>query len=325
MLYLAPVFLIVIAYIIGELFSGLFKYKEAILAEKCLLGTFLLAIFFEGFVLLAIKEEIPFKALCIAFSVLLLVIIALCVIFVSKRIYKNLEIKDPIDMGPIAMVVSIFAVQCICFFVFMPDAASDYTVELVNTTLYSNEIYTLNPGTGEVLQGMTFRGKIVSLPVFYAYISTLFGGNVSCLIYRAIPIWSLTLNFICYGLWAIYLFKNDERRQIKVAIFLTSLGVLNICGMFSKNCIFYNQMFKGFNGETICFSVIIPYCIYCALYMISNKVNNKWINILLALVCSIALTDYQKGFVPTIIVVLICCSIHLVNRIRRWIKNASNN
>lgn len=331
MLYLAPIFLLVIAYLTGEILSTILRDKNSNIAEKCLIGTFALLVIFEGFVLVAQRINLSFNRMCIFYSVLLILIVAINAVFLSKRIYENLVVKEPISIEPIVMIVVIILIQVAGFFILMPDVTADYTLETVNTTIVSDSIYKYNPGTGKVFQnGLTLRGGIVTLPIFYAYLEKVFNhvsisgndftGNIACLIYRAIPTWGLLLSFICYGTWANYLFKKDKRIQLKVAIFLTGLGLLNICGMFSKNCIFYNQMFRGFRGETICFSVIIPYAIYCLMKMINNKNNVKWINVLLALLCTVMLVDYQKGFVPTVIAILICIAIHFINRLGRWLK-----
>lgn len=321
MLYLAPIFLLVISYLLGELFTSVIRDNQIGIAERCLVGTFIFFTVFEAFNLVTIKLEGSFKIMSIAFTIFLLAIILVCGVFIAKKIYEHLEVKNPINIKPILIIACVIFVQVICFFILMPDTEGDCTVSTVNTTLMSDRIYENHPEMGDTFEyGITFRGKLVALPIMYSYIKTLFSGSTVCLVYRAIPIWTLLLSFICYGIWAKYLFKKDENVDIKVVLFLMGLGLLNMCGIFSKNCIFYNQMFRGFRGETIVFAVIAPYCLYCLLYMVNTKTNKKWIYIFLSLLAEITIADFQKGFIPTIISLLVFILLHHVARLWRWIK-----
>lgn len=321
MLYLAPLFLLVISYIFGEITVALFRDDNIVAAEKCLIGTFVLLISFEMFYIPAVYFSIPFHITCRMFSLFLLAVIVLALLFNGKRMAKNIRINNPVDLKPCIHVLLILAIQIICFFVLMPDKTMDQTIETVNMTLASDSFYGNHPGTGEAYTGgMTVRGVFVSLPYFFSYVYSLFEGNTACFVYRAMPMWSLFLSFICYGLWARLLFENEERIDGKISIFLTGLGLLNLSGMFSKDCIFYSQMFRGFRGETICFVMILPYCIYVLLEMICKKNNKKVIYIIMALLAELTIADHEKCFIPTIACILLGIIMCQCVRFWRWIK-----
>lgn len=321
MIYLAPLFLIVISYFFGELFCFIIRDEKSNIAEKTIIGTILMLLSFEGFSLVTIKMVSSFKFTCFLYSIFLLLVVLLAIIVTHKKIFDSIRIRNLIDVKPIIAVVIIFMLQVFAFFILMPDTSLDYTLETVNTTIASDLIYENHPGLGDTFKyGITFRGKIVALPIFYAYLKTLFNGNTACFIYRAIPIWSLILNMLCYGVWAGHLFIKTANYKYKISVFLLGLGALNLCGMFSQNCIFYNQMFRGFRGGTICFSFLLPYCIYCLFSMANTKKNNKWIYIFLALICSLTLTDYEKGFIPIVLSVFLGIAAYHVNKLGRWIQ-----
>lgn len=320
-MYLAPVFLLVISYVFGELYWLVTGKKEMGVTEKCIVGTFLLLLSFELGNLLSIKTQTSFESLCDIYSIFLLIVVLLAAILLSKDIYKHLYVSEPVDVLPSLAVLAVLLLQFACFFYLMPDLTSDYTLETINTTIESNLIYENHPGMGETFQyGITFRGKLVSLPIFYAYLSTLFTGEKASFLYRAIPIWTLLISYIVYGLWANILFKKENRKKVMIAMFLVGVGIINLSGMFSKNCIFYNQMFRGFRGETIIFTTILPYCVYCIFKLLEDRKNDRWLNIVLALAASVALADYQRGFLPCVISIIVCVLIYLTGKIWRWIK-----
>lgn len=321
MLYLTPILLLVIAYMYGELVFIIIGDKDSSIAEKCIVGTFLLLITFEIFFAIAMYNSIPFHILCKTYSIFLLLMMILILFALRGRLFKSLLVNNPVNIKPCILVLAMLLIQIACFFVLMPDTNLDQTLETINATIASDAIYSVHPGIGESFNGgMYVRGIFVSLPIFYSYIYSLFDGNTACFVYRAIPSWTLFLSFISYGIWAKFLFNKEEKIEEKISIFLTGLGLLNLSGMFSKDCVFYSQMFRGFRGETISFTVILPYCVYCIIYMINTKTNRKMIYLFLALLAELSIADYEKCFIPTVACVLLCIIIYHINKAWRWFK-----
>lgn len=321
MVYLAPVFLILIAYVLGELITSVLRDLSSSIAEKCLIGTFVLLLSWEGIVLPSIKLLLPFSFVCKIFSLFLILILLVTGTILGKRIYKNLYVKEPLVLYPISLIVAILIVQIFVICIVKPDITYDFSVETVNTTLNTDLIYEHNPLTGGVYEyGMSLSGKVVTLPLLYAYLTRLFGCSASYLVYRGMSIWSLFLSFMGFSLWPLILFVKNEKRALKTAIFLVGVGLLNLSSLFSSECIFSNVIYKGFAGETLVFAVVEPYIIITYYKGFSERKWQCYCYIVLALLSTIMMTSYERGLIPCIISLILCILISVVSHVRRWIN-----
>lgn len=321
MVYLAPLFLIIISYIMGSLLCTGVKDKPVHPAEVCIIGTMSVLLLWEAIILPSIKLLASFAVVSVTYSIILIGIVVLSLILARKFIAQNMRVSEPISPVPVIIIGIILGIQIAFFFLFYPDRNYDFTLETVNTTLESDLIYENHPGMGSTfLYGITFRGKIVTFPLFIAYLAKLFPGNVPCLVYRSIPTWTLFCSFMVYGLWAKALFTEDKQGKKKGTFFLLGVGLLNIFGSFSKDCIFYYQMFRGFSGDTFCYTVLIPYAVYRSFQLFYNKKYGSVIYIMMVAMTCLCVTDVKKGFVPMIICMVISGIVALGYRIRRWLK-----
>ncbi|MDE6687072.1 MAG: hypothetical protein K2J95_10195 [Lachnospiraceae bacterium] len=326
MYWLLPVFLLFAAYMMGSLIKKLLHDSEQRFSEAVLVGTLLMFLLWEFLVLPAIKIVASFSVVSRIYSGLLLAIFILSFVFCNKEIRKQWKTASFRVSGPALAWGVLFLIQIGCFLMLAPDVSGDFTVETVNTTIQSDLIYENHPGMGDTfVYGITFRGKLVSLPLFYAYlkelfcVGELFPCHASVLVYRMIPIWGLLLSYMVYGLWAdVFLGKTDMSRN-KRALFFIGLGFINIFGVYSEDSIFYYQMYRGFRGETLVFAVLIPYTIYLCWQIYSNKKYASVIYLLMAGITTLVLTDYQKGFMPFVMVFFICSLIAAGYRVRRWL------
>ena len=207
MAFLLPVYLITASYLCGRTLQGLFEERKnnclPKAGETCLIGMFALLLLWEILVLPAIKLQLSFQVLTQLYSILLLMICARGAITCSRELGK-FRIEKPMDLRSPAAVFAIlvFLVQVACYFLFYPDTMNDMTVETVVTTLSSDLIYENHPLMGSTFKyGITFRGKLVSLPLFYAYLKLITGSRAVSIVYRLAPFMSLLLNYTVYGLW----------------------------------------------------------------------------------------------------------------------------
>jgi hypothetical protein len=168
--------------------------------------------------------------------------------------------------------------------------------------------------------GITFRGKIVTLPLFYAYLATIFQGEIPALIYRCVPFWSILLSYLGYFLWANVLFGKEEKKIEKIAVFLGGIGLLNLSGSFSDSGIFYNQMERGFRGETFLFAVWIPFVVYLCYQIYVSKRYHAIVYLVLVVLTGLCITDVQKGMVPILFAVIISTLVMVGFRVGRWIR-----
>lgn len=274
----------------------------------------------------AIKMVASFSLVSRIYSGLLLAIFILTVVFCNKEIRKQWK-AAPIHITGLFPLLSILLVIQIGFLTrLVPDVSGDFTVETVNTTIQSDLIYENHPGMGDTFAyGITFRGKLVSLPLFYAYLKELFSfGEVfpchaSVIVYRMIPIWGLLLSYLVYGLWAGVFFGRTDQGGRRAVLFFIGLGVIILFGSYSEDSIFYYQMYRGFRGETLVFAVLIPYAIYLCWQIYCNKKYVSVIYLIMTGITTLILTDYQKGFMPFIMAFLICSLVAAGYWLRRWL------
>ena len=326
MAFLLPVFLITVSYLCGRSLQGLFEERKnnslPKAGETCLIGMFALLLLWEILVLPAIKLLLSFRVLTQLYSILLLLICARGAITCSRE-QGRFRVAKPMDAASPAAVVAIllFLVQVVSYFLFYPDTTNDMTVETVVTTLSSDLIYENHPLMGSTFKyGITFRGKLVSLPLFYAYLKLISGGRAVSIVYCVAPFMSLLLNYAVYGLWIDQFTEPlKDRSRMKALSFLV-LGVLNLSGSFSHDSIFYYLIHKGFRGETIVFGAVLPYILYLCFRIFIHHENRKILWLLMALAVTVPLVDVQRGLLPCGICVVIMLLIVLFGAIGKKVK-----
>lgn len=326
MVWFLPAFLLFISYLMGSLIKKLLRDSEQKALETVLIGTFLMLLLWEFLVLPAIKLVASFAVVSRIYSGLLLAIFILSFIFCNKEMRKQWKTASIHVSGLTLALIVLFLMQAGRFLLLTPDVSGDFTAETVNTALQSDLIYENHPGMGDTFAyGITFRGKLVSLPLFYAYLKGLFSGgelfpcHAAVLVYRIIPIWGLLLSYMVYGLWADVFFGKTDMSRDRAALFFIGLGFINIFGAYSENSILYYQMYRGFRGETIVFAVLIPYTIYLCWQVYGNKKYASIIYLIMTGITTLILTDYQKGLMPFVIVFFICSLIAAGYWLRRWL------
>lgn len=321
MVYFAPLFLIIIAYLLGSLVQAVLRDKNSKLPETILVGTLVMLLLWEAVILPSIKLLASFRGVCKVYSGLLLLLVLISVIVAGRRMTGQHKITRIYDVWPLAGALGVMVLQIIFIFMLVPNLYRDYTIETVNTTLVSDLIYENHPGLGTTFEyGITFRGKLVTLPLFYAYLVQIFGEAAATMVFRVVPIWMLLLNAFAYWNLGNHIFKKDESEWNRSFIFVIGIGLLNIFGSFAKNCIFYYQMHRGFRGETMIYGILLPFSLCLCSRIFVQRDYVKVVYLLLILLASIAVTDYQKGFIPILLSVIICLLLSVISKVRRWIR-----
>lgn len=332
MAFLLPIFLITASYLCGRTLQGLFVKLNnqernttltlAKAGETCLIGMFGLLLLWEALVLPAIKLLFSFEVLTQIYSALLLLICAKGAITCSRDMGKYRYTPGPDWLSPAAVLaVLVFILQAVSYFFFYPDTGNDATVETVVTTVSSDLIYENHPYMGSTfVYGITFRGKLVSLPLFYAYLKTISAGRAVTIVYCIAPLMSLLLNYAVYGIW-IEQFTEQAKNptRLKAQCFLI-LGLLNLSGSFSHDSVFYYLIHKGFRGETIVFGAILPYVLYLCFRIFVHHEYPKLLRLFLALAVTIPIADVQRGLLPCTMCVVIMLLIVLVWQFGKKVK-----
>lgn len=187
-----------------------------------------------------------------------------------------------------------------------PDVTGDFTLETIRTTLQTDSIYQYNSLTGQVLEeGMPIRQQILTLPFFQAFLSVFFNVEVTLILYKIFPCYTLFLTLLVYSRFAGTLFLKQKEHQM---IFMFIISFMLLVGDYAYAAPAALMLHQGFTGNAMCAGVIIPFGIYAC-------INRKW---LLACVCVVAelflvWTTYGLGF--SVLVIFLFMLIGIVGKI----------
>ena len=324
MCYTAPIVLLALAYAYGTFIKVIVRDDDSRIGESCIIGTFFVLILWEVVTLIYdryIKIDNIFDIVKRTYTLLLIGIFILAASFVYKRVFKKIKIEKSIEKLPIIIVAAVLVFEFMGFFIFHPDIRGDLSVETVNTITVTNNFFDYDYATGQIRESaLTLKEKFNVLPLFYSYLTDVFKENASIVVFRCVPMWVLALSFMSYGLWAEMLFGNDEKKSLREALFLVGVGMINLCGTFSENSIFYYQSMKGFSSNTFCYTIIIPFTIYEFYSLFSNHRIKCLVYILLAGVTALFVSSFANGLIPFGISSLLCVLIAIGYKVRRKMR-----
>lgn len=204
----------------------------------------------------------------------------------------------------ISLVGFIIIMQIIWYFWgHLPYIKGDITVETVRTILTTDEIYTVNPMTGQAFtQGMPNRLKILVLPTLYAVICKITGIDPLLLCYSVIPSVVLIISYFVYSRWAVYLFPREGKKQ---AIFMLFTALVYQFGCYGMSMVSFLLFFQGYQGAAFRAGVILPYALLCCL-------TGKWRSVILCILAEACIVWTLYGLGYTVIVVLVFLAIRVL-------------
>ncbi len=320
MVYLLPVFLLGEGVLLGRLLRLIFKKDVRMsLAEDCLIGTCGMLLIWQLFMMPGIKCNLSFSLLCRIYSGVLFVCACVSALIAPGREVRSSKGEN--NLWIILIAALIFCLQIAFYFAFVPDREGDFTLETVNATLQSGRIYMNHPATGQAfVQDMSFRGKLVTLPLFYAYLCRLVPDASLQVVCRAVPVWILALSYMAYSAWMDVFFSKSDKEGLLRGVGYTIIGLLNIGGSFSGNGIFYYQLHRGYRGETLVYSVLLPFFIYLIYRACSNKKPIWFIYSCVVFLTSFCVVDIQKGAAPLLLGFAVCSLIAIAETIRKKVQ-----
>lgn len=312
MVYILPVFMIIVAYFSGRLPEVLLKdkknrIKSASKGETCLTGMFLLFLIWDILALassyLGIDVMVTVRVYVTVMAVIL--ITANILLFRKrkpKKWYSDIQIS-----GKFYVAVLLFVIQAVMIFLIAPDVPDDNVKTAVMTLLDAGKFHVVNPETG-MTEGynVSFWGRIPELDSYYAMLSCLTDHKTDVLIYVVIPLIVLMFSYMAYGLWIDLLCDSTEEGKVKKSVLYIVIGMLNICGSISTSGIFYYQLHCGFRAEVIVYSVLVPYTAYLCYRIFREKDHSCVIRLVLTCLTSLTVTEPVKGLVPLLAVAAVC-------------------
>lgn len=137
--------------------------------------------------------------------------------------------------------------------------AGDITLETVESFLASDEIYQVNPLTGQPYAlGIPMRLKILSLPTLYGALCRFAGLEASQVVMRIVPVVVLAAAYMVYYRLAEVLFGSSRSRK---AMFLLVVTLLFWLGDYIPVMDGFGLLHAGFRGTTIRSCILVPYTV----------------------------------------------------------------
>ncbi|MCR5011315.1 MAG: hypothetical protein K6A72_03165 [Lachnospiraceae bacterium] len=330
MVYILPVFVIIVAYFSGRMPEVLFKvnkrnHKPENKGETCLNGMFLLFIIWDLLALGASYLGIGFTVIVrIYVGVLGVILIASNVILYLRRKPKKWY-SDITIPNIFIFAVAVFLLQIALIYFIAPDVSEDNIKVSVLTIISDGRLHVTDPGTG-ISEGYSVNllGRIPELDSFYAMLAYLSEFKTEDLMYRSVPVIVLMFSYMAYGMWVDLLCDKTEEGKRKKSILYVVIGTLNICGSISTSGIYYYQMHCGFRPEVIIFSVFVPYVTYLCIRIFRDRDHVCIASLVLTYIASLGITSLARGFVPLAAVTVISAVIIIWGDLavkHGWIRN----
>lgn len=322
-------YLIIVPFLLGTLACNIIKEKGRNQIETYLTGVLFLFLLFQGLMVLTIKAEFTFHRLVTVFSLITAVLCITSLAVCRRELIKSLKIR-PVKLYSFTIIaIVLFVAQALFLWLELPELGNSITVETVQTTIATDSVYRFHPSTGTPFSpGMTFLGKLVSLPIFYSYLCDMFELDILQGVCQIIPIWLLLLSYMGYGLLASRILEGGTDKGKKVAMFLAGYGVFNLFGNYSSLMTPYQIFHSGFEGNTITMTVLLP-MLMCELLQMVNQLeagekrffkSGMWrsgLGILLLIAATVCITGVDSAFYRILISIILFVGIYEIGKIKR--------
>lgn len=133
----------------------------------------------------------------------------------------------------------------------------DITVETVESFLYTDGIYQVNPLTGApYLEGIPLRLEILCLPTLYGALSRMSGLSPRFVVWTLVPVMTLLLSYCAFFCLGQCLFPADQKKR---KIFLIITALIFWAGGYHYVMDGFGVLYSGFRGTVIRNTVLMPY------------------------------------------------------------------
>lgn len=256
----------IMPYLAGYVGKRITGQKEMSQIETYLTGFFLLFLA-QGFVFSAgVFLGWSFDTTC---TVMQYVQLGIQVIFLilaginllpSKRKQVKIEKLRKEERILLCCMLIVFILVVLKIFASKEGMRSDALLETVRTTLSTGTMFQYHPLTGQKLElGLITSKKIVTLPLYYAYLTKLTGMDPAVLLYDVLGVQTLVT---VYFVSALLISRVCSQVKRKVFLFELFLGLLLLSGDYYKETLSYHLIYNGYLGMTISLGVILPYLLY---------------------------------------------------------------
>ncbi len=190
---------------------------------------------------------------------------------------------------------------------------ADMTVEVVNSFLAEDGVYTVNPITGRpYTAGIPMRLKILCLPSLYGFHSIVTGVSALALVQKVVPVLVLLLSYGAYtSLGRMFFSENCGKRMG----FLVAVSLLFWVSAYAWGMDGFGLLCCGWLGTTIRNSVLLP-------WLLSLVMRRKWFCSALCILAEACITWTLYGAGVGVLVVALVPAVEFVSRFAAKKRNA---
>ena len=320
----------------GYTVCNILRWKETNQIETYLIGFFFLfflqAVVFIPFVWLGKSLSDAVGVLYILVFLLVLLFILCMGIHVISRRKKGTEpvVKQPwkkTDKACFLMMILVFLLILLRMALSINLLREDIVLETVLTTIQSDSLYVIHPLTGQVMEaGMISSKKILTSPLFYAGLVQMTGVDAETFLYFVMGVMTLLCSYYAYALLFSQVSFNTRSKRY---VFWIMMGLLILSGDYHSGVISYKLLYQGYEGNTICFAVILPYLLYLIVAWYrkeSEEEKNTFAvrfmyltKIVMSFAVSVLITSLGCGLVflfMAMVIAGICCLIKSIKEVR---------
>ena len=336
MYILGAILFMVLPYLAGYSCKSILRWKETNQIETYLIGFFFLfflqAVVFIPFVWLG-------KSLTDAIGILYILALFIVVLFavfmgihvvarrktelepVTKQIWKKT------DRAYFLMMILVFLLILLRMALGINLLREDIVLETVLTTMQTDSLYVTHPLTGRIMEaGMISSKKILTSPLFYAGIIKMTGMEAEIFLYFVMGVMTLLCSYYAFALLFSQLSTVTRGKRY---VFWIIMGLLILSGDYHSGIITYKLLYQGYEGNTVCFAVILPYLLYLivAWYRKESEEEKNTFAIrfmyltkmVLAFAVSVLVTGLGNGLVflfMATVITGICCLLKSIKEVR---------
>ena len=164
----------------------------------------------------------------------------------------------------------------------------DMTVETVESFLYTDGIYQVNPLTGAAYQeGIPLRLEILCLPSLYGALSRMSGLAPRLVVWILVPVVTLLFCYSAFFCLARCLFPADPKKREG---FLLAVALILWAGGYHYVMDGFGVLYSGFRGTVIRNAVLMP-------YLLSLCLRRRWLAVFLCIAAEVCIvwTLYGAG------------------------------
>ena len=334
---IGAVLFMLLPYLAGYSCKCILRWKETNQIETYLIGFFFL-FFLQGVIL------IPCiwlgKSLAVAGNIFLIIVFVIAALsavlgvwtFVTDRKKDKPERKGKSAWKKTDRILFItmnlvFLLILLRMFLGMDILREDITLETMLASLQADSLFKVHPLTGKTMEaGMITSKKIVTLPLFYACIVQLTGLDANVFLYMIVGVMVLMCSYYAA---ALLFSKITVPARGKLYMFWLVYGLLLLAGDYHADTMAYRMLYRGYDGTTICFGVILPYLLYLIVSWYKLESGEETVTLgvrvmyvlkmLLGFAVSVVITGLGTGFVflfMATVIAGICCLLKSIKEVR---------